>query len=293
MWRFIMKTKRMISVLAVIIAAMTTVSCAKKEADFESGNDSISSKMDISSASSVTSIGSVSSNGDNSSSGNGSNGSGSSGGSTANSTSSSDKVSSSVISTSTSAVSSAQPSIEEPAVSTTVSSKTENDPKPVEQEWTEEEYKHTMYVIVKNAGARVKPLLGSDVVKQYKMNDQVNVVAKTNTFYYKLDNGSFIHFDFLGENKGDIAHENPSNPIIHEHPNKGLKVGDLSPNGYPIIGVTSDGIGYVAIDDEYEKNGSVIVDYFGNMPVYRTDPDKREEIFSNKSHPDLGNITMN
>ncbi len=163
----------------------------------------------------------------------------------------------------------------------------------MEQEWTEESYIKTMYVIVKNASARIKPIQGSDVVNQYVMNDQVNVVAKTNTYYYKLDNGSFIHFDFLGENKGDIAHENPSNPISHEDPNKGLKVGDLSPNGYPIIDVTSDGIGYIEIDEKYEQTGDVIVDYYGNMKVYYTDPAKWEEIFSNKSHPDLGNITMN
>lgn len=49
--------------------------------------------------------------------------------------------------------------------------------------------------------SRVKPILGYKKAKLYHINDKVNVVAKTNTDYYKLDNGEFISVDYLSANK--------------------------------------------------------------------------------------------
>lgn len=71
-----------------------------------------------------------------------------------------------------------------------------SDPAP---EWTEEPMETTMYVIEDGAYSRVKPVPGAEKVKSYAMNAEINVVAKTDTDYYKLDDGSFIHVDYVDD----------------------------------------------------------------------------------------------
>ena len=41
--------------------------------------------------------------------------------------------------------------------------------------------------------------MGSDTVRGYSYGDVVTVVAVTDTGYYKLDNGEYIHGDYLSE----------------------------------------------------------------------------------------------
>lgn len=47
--------------------------------------------------------------------------------------------------------------------------------------------------------SRIKALMGSEAVKQYTYGEAVNVVAKTDTGYYKLNDGEYIHGDYLSE----------------------------------------------------------------------------------------------
>ena len=65
-------------------------------------------------------------------------------------------------------------------------------------EWGEEAYSATMYVN-QSCYSRIKALMGSDAVKQYTYGEAVNVVAKTDTGYYKLNDGEYIHGDYLSE----------------------------------------------------------------------------------------------
>lgn len=67
-------------------------------------------------------------------------------------------------------------------------------------EWTEEKVSATKYVNT-DCYSRKKAVLGADTVKIYNVNDKVTVTAKTNTGYYKLSDGSFIHSDYLSDNK--------------------------------------------------------------------------------------------
>lgn len=46
-----------------------------------------------------------------------------------------------------------------------------------------------------------KAVLGAETVKLYNVNDKVKAVAKTNTGYFKLDTGAFIHGDYLSNSK--------------------------------------------------------------------------------------------
>lgn len=67
-------------------------------------------------------------------------------------------------------------------------------------EWTETKASGTKYVNT-DCYSRKKAVLGADTVKLYSVNDKVTVTAKTNTGYYKLSEGSFIHGDYLSDNK--------------------------------------------------------------------------------------------
>lgn len=67
-------------------------------------------------------------------------------------------------------------------------------------EWIETKASGTKYVNT-DCYSRKKAVLGADTVKLYSVNDKVTVTAKTNTGYYKLSDGSFIHGDYLSDSK--------------------------------------------------------------------------------------------
>lgn len=72
-------------------------------------------------------------------------------------------------------------------------------PKP---KWTEEKMDTTkMYVSVESCYAREEAVLGATTSKLYYFADEVDVVAKTDTGYYKLKDGTFIHGDYLSVSK--------------------------------------------------------------------------------------------
>ena len=93
--------------------------------------------------------------------------------------------------TTTKAVTTAKP---KPATTTTVATT-----KPV-PEWTESKASGTKYVNT-DCYSRKKAVLGAETVKLYSVNDKVTVTAKTDTGYYKLDTGAYIHSDYLSDSK--------------------------------------------------------------------------------------------
>lgn len=92
------------------------------------------------------------------------------------------------------AVTTAKP---KPATTTTVAT---TKPTP---EWTESKASGTKYVNT-DCYSRKKAVLGAETVKLYSVNDKVTVTAKTNTGYYKLSDGSFIHGDYLSDSKVNV-----------------------------------------------------------------------------------------
>ena len=77
--------------------------------------------------------------------------------------------------------------------------------KPVETEkpapeWTETAASGVKYVNT-SCYSRKKAVIGSEAVAQYNVNAKVKITAKTNTGYYKIDTGAFIHSDYLSDSK--------------------------------------------------------------------------------------------
>lgn len=71
-------------------------------------------------------------------------------------------------------------------------------PKPA---WTEEKRSGTMYIKAASCSARKEGLQGSKVISFKHYGDAVNVTAITDTGYYKLDDGTYIHSDYLTDTK--------------------------------------------------------------------------------------------
>ena len=67
-------------------------------------------------------------------------------------------------------------------------------------EWIESKASGTKYVNT-DCYSRKKAVLGAETVKLYSVNDKVTVTAKTDTGYFKLSDGSFIHSDYLSDSK--------------------------------------------------------------------------------------------
>lgn len=93
--------------------------------------------------------------------------------------------------TTTTATTTAKP---KPATTTTAAT---TKPAP---EWTESKASGTKYVNT-DCYSRKKAVLGAETVKLYSVNDKVTVTAKTDTGYYKLDTGAYIHSDYLSDSK--------------------------------------------------------------------------------------------
>lgn len=93
--------------------------------------------------------------------------------------------------TTTTATATAKP---KPATTTTAAT---TKPAP---EWTESKASGTKYVNT-DCYSRKKAVLGAETVKLYSVNDKVTVTAKTDTGYFKLSDGSFIHGDYLSDSK--------------------------------------------------------------------------------------------
>lgn len=70
-----------------------------------------------------------------------------------------------------------------------------------EPQWSEMAASGQLYVNTDYVYSRIYAVQGSEKVKQYRLNDVVTVAAKTDTGYYRLEDGTFIHGDYLSENE--------------------------------------------------------------------------------------------
>lgn len=66
-----------------------------------------------------------------------------------------------------------------------------------DKEWDESPVSGTMYVLYDGIYSRKKAVMGAEEVDLYNKDDPVKVIALTDTYYYKLANGTYIHMDYL------------------------------------------------------------------------------------------------
>lgn len=149
---------------------------------------------------------------------------------------------------------------------TTVTETTTNVPETSapEAEWTEESCSGEMYVIT-SCYSRSKAVLGAETVKLYNVNELVTVTAKTDTGYYKIDTGAYIHSDYLSVEKATTTttkKEEKPEEDDYGYTEDGHKILGYNGDGYAIIGYTPDsGRAYIAETDEmwitgYKSDGT-------------------------------------
>lgn len=112
-------------------------------------------------------------------------------------------------------------------VETTTTTTTATTTKPA-PEWTEEKVSATKYVNT-DCYSRKKAVLGAETVKVYNVNDKVKVVAKTDTGYFKLDTGAFIHGDYLSDDKV-VIQTTTTTVATTKKPAENKPVNDDTPN---------------------------------------------------------------
>lgn len=78
--------------------------------------------------------------------------------------------------------------IKTPVVTDTISSTT--------LKWHETELSEILY-IKESCYSRIEAIVSSDTVKKYEVGTKINVIAATDTGYYKLTDGTFIHSDYV------------------------------------------------------------------------------------------------
>lgn len=85
-------------------------------------------------------------------------------------------------------------------VTTVTESPQTADTTPPKPQWGETEANKQLYITI-DCYSRKQAVVGSESVKLMKSGEKVEVVAVTDTGYYKLSDGSFVHSDYLSETK--------------------------------------------------------------------------------------------
>lgn len=88
--------------------------------------------------------------------------------------------------------------------------------------WNETEIHETLYIKT-SCYSRTEAVVGADSIKKYEVGTKIDVVAVTDTGYYKLYDGSFIHSDYVidkmpedNASKITVAEKNTSLPKLNQ-----------------------------------------------------------------------------
>lgn len=104
--------------------------------------------------------------------------------------------------------------------------------KPPEPVWTESKMTAEMYVNTAGIYSRSKAYIGAPAVRQYALNEIVSIIAVTNTDYYKLSDGNFIHKDYLSNEKTVIQTTAPPSTSAPARQPQPFSEGKMLPSGY-------------------------------------------------------------
>lgn len=83
-----------------------------------------------------------------------------------------------------------------------------------EPQWSETESKGTKYINTNGVYSRKIAVVGSEAVKKYSVNDKVSVIAVTDTGYYKLEDGTFIHQDYLANEEVKVVEKPVTSSVV-------------------------------------------------------------------------------
>lgn len=147
-------------------------------------------------------------------------------------------------------------------VTTTAAATTAATTKPA-PEWTESKTSGTKYVNT-SCYSRKKAILGAETVKLYSVNDKVTVTAKTDTGYFKLKDGSFIHSDYLSDSKVTVQTTTTTTTQKAETPKPAAttttKKQESEPKSIYEYPFDLDAIRQIIIDDAVNNYGLILAE---------------------------------
>lgn len=83
------------------------------------------------------------------------------------------------------------------------------------EKWLEKEASGIKYVNTDLIYSRKEAVEGSEKINRYRINDAVEVEAVTDTHYYKLKSGEFIHEDYLSDRESPKWTESPAEGVMY------------------------------------------------------------------------------
>ncbi|MDE6595082.1 MAG: hypothetical protein K2K44_03645 [Oscillospiraceae bacterium] len=96
------------------------------------------------------------------------------------------------------------------------------------KDWNETEISETLY-IKSSCYSRTRAIVGSDSVKKYSAGTRIEVVAATDTGYYKLADGTFIHSDYVTDEAPAAATTTKKPTTTKASEDDGLIIDDNTP----------------------------------------------------------------
>ena len=166
-------------------------------------------------------------------------------------------------------------------------------------EWNETEASGERYVNTDYIYSRISAVQGSEKVKQYRLNDKVTVTAVTDTDYYKLSDGTFIHTDYLSKDKinDSTAEEKPENsPQWIETPASGERYVNTN-NIYSRISAVqgSEKVKQYRLNDKVTETAKTDTDYYklSDGTFIHADYLSENEIIYSMELSDYSSVTKN
>lgn len=138
------------------------------------------------------------------------------------------------------------------------------------REWNETEISETLYIKT-SCYSRTKAVVGSESVKKYSPGTRIEVVAATDTGYYKLADGTFIHSDYVTDEApaASTTTKKPTATTVTE--DDGLIIGD---ENTPAETTKKPSSGTSPIDGKHPKS-------FKDRYPYQQLSSKEKELYQN------------
>ncbi len=134
------------------------------------------------------------------------------------------------------------------------------------QTWTETEVIETKY-IKQDCYSRKQAIVGASVVAKYTTGMKVTTIAATDSGYFKLDSGAFIHSDFLSDTAVTVTVKPSTTPTT---PSGGQSVGSVSV--YTYNRSYTDKYPYQTLNDSEKQLYANIVAAAEDFQAYATVP---------------------
>ena len=99
--------------------------------------------------------------------------------------------------------------------------------------WNETEISETLYIKTE-CYSRTQAIVGSESVKKYTVGTKINIVAATDTGYYKLADGTFIHSDYVTEDEPKTQTTTAPDSTTKKETTTTKKETDNNPSSKPI-----------------------------------------------------------